>query len=171
MLGGSNYRDALSQAMEEMACDDRVVFLGQGVRDSGTFMSTTLQGVPLEKRIELPVMEETQLGMSIGMAIAGFVPISIYPRWNFLLLAANQLVNHLDKMKSKVIVRVGVGSSKPLDPGPQHTSDFTDAFQLMMPNTYIRRLNNASDVITEYRQALERKGPSVLVETADLYES
>ncbi len=165
-----DYRAALSQAMEEMARNDRVVFLGQGVRDSGTFMSTTLQGVPLEKRIELPVMEETQLGMSIGMALAGLIPVTIYPRWNFLLLAANQLVNHLDKMKSKVIVRVGVGSSKPLDPGPQHTSDFTDAFQLMMPNTYIRRLNNASDVITEYRQAIGRNGPSILVETADLYE-
>ncbi len=167
----SDYQAALSQAMEEMARDSRVVFLGQGVRDPGTFMSTTLQSVPLDKRIELPVAEEMQMGMSIGLALAGFVPISIYPRWNFLLLAANQLVNHLDKMQSKVIVRVGVGSSKPLDPGPQHTSDFTDAFQLMMPNTYIRRLNNASDVITEYRQALGRSGSSILVEIADLYAS
>lgn len=167
----SDYRAALSQTMEEMACDPRVVFLGQGVRDPGTFMSTTLQGVPIEQRIEMPVAEEMQMGMSIGLSLAGFVPISIYPRWNFLLLAANQLVNHLDKMKAHVIVRVGVGSSKPLDPGPQHTSDFTDAFQLMMPNTYIGRLNNASDVITEYRQALGRKGPSILVEIADLYES
>jgi pyruvate/2-oxoglutarate/acetoin dehydrogenase E1 component len=155
--------------MEEMACDPRVVFLGQGVRDPGTFMSTTLQDVPLDKRIEMPVMEETQLGMSIGMTLAGMVPVSIFPRWNFLLLAANQLVNHLDKMQVRVIVRVGIGSSKPLDPGVQHTSDFTEAFRLMMPNTYIRRLNNASDVITEYRQALERKGPSILVEIADLY--
>lgn len=165
----SDYSTALSQAMEEMAADPRVVFLGQGVRDPGTFMSTTLQGVSLDQRIELPVMEETQLGMSIGMALTGLVPVSIFPRWNFLLLAANQLVNHLDKMQLKVIVRVGVGSSKPLDPGPQHTSDFTDAFQLMMPNTYIRRLNNASDAITEYRQALERNGPSILVEIAGLY--
>lgn len=167
----SDYRAALSQAMEEMACDSRVVFLGQGVRDPGTFMSTTLQGVPLNQRIEMPVAEEMQMGMSIGLALAGFVPVSIYPRWNFLLLAANQLVNHLDKMQPRVIVRVGVGSSTPLDPGPQHTSDFTDAFKLMMPNTYVRRLNNASDAIAEYRQALERNGPSILVEIADLYES
>lgn len=166
-----SYRAALSQAMEEMACDPRVVFLGQGVRDPGTFMSTTLQGVPLDQRIELPVMEETQLGMSIGMALTGAIPVSIFPRWNFLLLATNQLVNHLDKMQAHVIVRVGVGSSKPLDPGPQHTSDFTDSFQLMMPNTYIRRLYNASDAIAEYRQALKRDGPTILVEIADLYAS
>ena len=167
----SDYRSALSQVMEELAVDTRVIFLGQGVRDPGTFMSTTLQGVSLDKRLEMPVAEEMQMGMSIGLALAGFIPISIYPRWNFLLLAANQLVNHLDKMQPKVIIRVGVGSSKPLDPGPQHTSDFTEAFQLMMPNTYIRRLNNASDAVAEYRQALERDGPSILVEIADLYES
>ena len=157
--------------MAELSHDPRVVFLGQGVRDPGTFMSTTLNLVPIDKRIEMPVAEEMQLGMSIGMALTGAVPVSIFPRWNFLILAANQLVNHLDKMQPKVIVRVGIGSSKPLDPGPQHTSDFTEAFRLMMPNTYFARLENASDVITEYRQALKRHGPSILIETADLYAS
>ena len=165
----SDYKGALSQAMEALARDPRVVFLGQGVLAEGTFMSTTLQGVPESKRIELPVMEETQLGMSIGMALTGLVPVSIFPRWNFLILAANQLVNHLDKMGLPVIVRVGVGSSQPLDPGPQHTSDFTEAFRLMMPNTYFARLEHATDVVAEYRQALERRGPSVLVEIADRY--
>ena len=39
-----------------------------------------------------------QMGITIGMLMSGYVPISIYPRWNFLLLAINQLVNHLDKL-------------------------------------------------------------------------
>lgn len=164
-----NYRAALSQAMEELARDPRVVFLGQGVRDPGTFMSTTLTGVPESQRIELPVMEEAQLGMSIGMALSGLIPISLFPRWNFLILASNQLVNHLDKMQPHVIVRVGVGSTKPLDPGPQHRGDFTEAFRLMMPNTHIGRLDHAADVATAYRAALRREGPTILVEIADLY--
>lgn len=157
--------------MSELALDTRVVFLGQGVRDPGTFMSTTLTHLPMRKRIEMPVAEEMQMGMSIGLALVGFIPISIYPRWNFLLLAANQLTNHLDKMRPHVIVRVGVGSSKPLDPGPQHTSDFTESFRLMMPNTHIERLECATDVETAYRSALQRSGPSILVEAADLYAS
>ena len=156
--------------MTELASDTRVVFLGQGVRDSGTFVSTTLAHLPIEKRVEMPVTEEMQLGVSIGMAFVGFVPVSLYPRWNFLLLAANQLVNHLDKMQPHVIVRVGVGSTKPLDPGPQHTSDFTEAFRLMMPNTHIERLDHAADILAAYRAALRRDGPSILVEIADLYE-
>lgn len=156
--------------MTELANDQRVLFLGQGVRCPGTFMSTTLTAVSMEQRIELPVAEEMQMGMSIGLALAGFIPISIYPRWNFLILAANQLVNHLDKMQPHVIVRVGIGSTKPLDPGPQHRGDFTEAFRLMMPNTHIERLEHATDVATAYRAALQRPGPSILVEIADLYK-
>lgn len=166
-----SYKGALAAAMEELAQDPRVVFIGQGVRDPGTFMSTTLMGVPLEQRIEFPVAEEMQLGASIGMALDGLIPVSIFPRWNFLVLAANQLVNHLDKMRQHIIVRVGVGSTKPLDPGPQHKGDFTDAFRLMMPNTHIERLDHGEQIIPAYRAALERDGPSVLVEIADHYSA
>ncbi len=166
-----SYRSALAAAMEELAKDSRVVFIGQGVADPGTFMSMTLTDIPIEQRIEFPVAEEMQLGASIGMALDGLVPVSIFPRWNFLVLAANQLVNHLDKMQPHVIVRVGVGSTKPLDPGPQHKGDFTDAFRLMMPNTHIERLDHAEQIIPAYRMALDRDGPSILVEIADYYST
>ena len=165
------YVEALRMAMIDIATDGRTIFLGQAVRENGTFMSTTLEDVPLEKRIELPVAEELQLGMSIGMALAGMIPVSVYPRWQFFLLAANQAVNHLDKMKPHVIVRVGVGSTTPLDPGPQHKGDLTEAFRLLMPNTTIVRLENAESIVPEYRAALNRNGPTILVEIADLYAS
>jgi pyruvate/2-oxoglutarate/acetoin dehydrogenase E1 component len=166
-----SYRQALSFSMEELGSDERVVFLGQSVAAEGTFMSSTLAGVPLEKRLEFPVAEELQLGVSIGMALAGMIPVSVFPRWNFLILAANQLVNHLDKLQPHVIVRVGVGSVTPLHPGPQHVGDFTEAFRLMMPNTPIIRVENAESIVLEYRAALKRKGPTVIVEFADLYAS
>jgi pyruvate/2-oxoglutarate/acetoin dehydrogenase E1 component len=34
-------------------------------------MSTTIGDVPKDKLIELPVMEESQMGMRLGMAMAG----------------------------------------------------------------------------------------------------
>ena len=166
-----NYKGSLSLAMEFLATDPRVLFFGQAVRFAGTYMHQTLQDVPLEKRIELPVAEELQLGMSIGMALAGYVPVSIFPRWQFFLLATNQAVNHLDKMKPHVIVRVGVGSTTPLDPGPQHKGDLTEAFRLLMPNTTIVRLESADRIVPEYRDALKRNGPTVLVEIADMYQT
>ena len=166
-----SYKDALSAAMEELADDPRTMFLGQGVACKGTFMSTTLQGVPLEKRLELPVAEEMQLGMSIGIALSGYIPISIFPRYNFLLLAMNQLVNHLEVMQAHVIVRVGVGSTEPLNPGLQHTGDMTKSFRLLMSDTTIVRLDSVESIIPEYRKALNCGGPTILVEIADLYES
>ena len=157
--------------MEALAADPRVVFVGQGVRFPGTFMSTTLANVPMEKRIEMPVAEEMQLGICIGMALTGLIPVSIYPRWNFLLLAANQLVNHLDKMKAHVIVRVGVGSEKPLHPGDQHVGDFGDDFRSMCPNTRFARFLSPNFIVPTYMEALKGNGPTVLTEIADLYSA
>ena len=99
--------------MEFLDKSKKTLFIGQAVEVPGTAMSNTLKNVKKNKRIELPVAEEMQMGITIGMLMSGYVPISIYPRWNFLLLAINQLVNHLDKLsimtdnkyKSKAILR------------------------------------------------------------------
>jgi len=117
--------------------------------------------------------------MANGMALAGFIPVSIFPRWNFMLLAVNQIVNHLDKMGElsrlnpapKVIIRTGIGSEYPLHPGSQHTGDFTEAFRLMCPNINIVRLDNAEMIIPEYDKALKRDDgvSTILIEWGDKY--
>jgi len=84
------YFDELKRSMEYLANDDRTVFLGQAVAVPGTGMSNTLKDVSKDKLIELPVAEEMQMGMSLGMALHGRIPISIYPRWNFLLCAISK---------------------------------------------------------------------------------
>ena len=163
------YSSELSKAMAMLAGDPRIIFIGQGVAAPGTFMSTTLEDVPEGKRLELPVAEEMQMGMAIGLALAGFVPVSIYPRWNFLLSAASQLVNHVDKMCPHVIVRVGIGSTAPLHPGPQHVGDYTEAFQSMLDAVRVERLEHAGQIVPAYMEALERRGPTLMVEYADKY--
>jgi pyruvate/2-oxoglutarate/acetoin dehydrogenase E1 component len=151
--------------------------MGQAVARPGTAMSDTLRGVSRSKLLELPVFEDTQMGMAIGMAIGGWFPITIYPRWNFLLCATNQLVNHLDKLarysgggyRPRVIVRVGIGASEPLDPGPQHLGDFTDAFRMLLKSTRVVRLEEPSEIVGEYESAMKREGSTVLVEDVRRY--
>ena len=100
-------------------------------------LNLTLLKTFLLKKLELPVFEDAQMGMSIGLALNGYVPITCYPRFDFLILAMNQLVNHLDKirkmsrneMKPKVIIRTSIGSKIPLDGGPQHTQNYTKVFK------------------------------------------
>jgi len=173
------YFSELKRSMEYLAQDARVVFLGQAVVDKGTGMTNTLQDVPLSQRIELPVAEDMQMGLSIGMALASKIPVSIYPRWNFLLLATNQIVNHLDKLKQmsaggyqpKVIIRVGIGSERPLSPQCQHLGDFTDAFRLMCENIDIVRLDEPEHIFPAYMRALHRTDgrSTILVEWSDFY--
>lgn len=173
------YFDELSRAMEMLAEDERTVFLGQAVACPGTAMSNTLKKVPEEKLIELPVFEELQMGMSTGMALNGTIPVSIFPRWNFLLLAVNQLVNHLDKMKAisnggyqpKVIIRTGIGSERPLFPQHQHVGDFTEAFRSMCTNIEVIRLEEPEDIVPAYTKALQRDDgmSTIVVEYGDYY--
>jgi pyruvate/2-oxoglutarate/acetoin dehydrogenase E1 component len=174
------YFEELCRSMEYLSQDPRTVFIGQAVAVTGTAMTTTLVNVPDEKKIELPVAEEMQMGLSIGMALAGWVPVTFYPRWNFLLLATNQLVNHLDKVKHmskggfqpNVIIRTGIGSIRPLNPQCQHLGDFTEAFRLMLTNIEIIRLDEPEDIFPAYKKALERTDGkcTILVEWGDAYQ-
>ena len=172
----SRYQEAVCEAMQMLSSYKGVIFLGQAVGYPGTAMFNTLKNVPMESRIELPVAEEMQMGMSIGLALSGHIPVTIYPRYNFLLLAANQLVNHLDKMADisgrapKVIIRVGIGSMEPMDPGPQHTGDMTEAFRLLVSMPIIS-LERAEDIVPAYRAAVEADGPTILVEHMDRYNA
>ncbi|MFO8049598.1 MAG: hypothetical protein R6U29_11240, partial [Desulfosudaceae bacterium] len=63
------YQDYLTREMNLLAEDPRVFFLGQQVAD-GDFYGT-LRDIPLDRRIEMPVAEEMQMGISIGLALEG----------------------------------------------------------------------------------------------------
>lgn len=171
--------DELTRSMEYLGKFDNTIFIGQSVEVAGTAMRNTLLNIDNNKLVEMPVDEDFQMGLATGMALTGLIPISIFPRWNFLLLATNQIVNHLDKLKEitqnkntgKVIIRTGIGSVIPLHPGPQHTGDFTEAFRLMCPNLNIVRLDKTSLIFDEYQKAYERTDgvSSLLIEWSDKY--
>jgi len=173
------YFKELKRSMEYLAKKKNSIFLGQAVEVPGTAMYNTLKNVDKKKKIELPVAEEMQMGMTIGMIMKGYIPISIYPRWNFLLLSINQLVNHLDKFnemtnnyyKSKAIIRTSIGSQRPLDPQSQHVGDFTVPIKKMAKNLEIIKLKNTEEIFPSYKKAIDRKDnvSTILIEYGDYY--
>ena len=173
------YFEELKRAMEWLGEKPDTLFMGQAVEYAGTAMTNTLVNVDGTKLIEMPVAEEFQMGMSIGHALAGSVPISIFPRWNFLLLATNQLVNHLDKISQfshgeyspKVIIRTAIGSERPLHPQIQHVGDFSNAFRLLLESVDVVRLDEPGQIFEAYKYAYERKDnkSSIIVEYGDYY--
>lgn len=150
-------------------------FIGQTVVYPGTAMHQTFVNVQADQKIEFPVAEDMQMGASIGMALSGLLPVSIYTRWNFMLLATSQLVNHLDKLplyseyRPKVIIRTSVGSEHPMHPGPQHTGNPSFAFSMMCKTVKFVVLTETEMVMPAYAEALERDGSTVLVELGDMY--
>ena len=164
------YKDELIKSMNYLAEKPNTIFVGQQTAYSGNPMSTTILDVPVEKMIETPVFEEVQMGMSVGLGMTNMCVITFYPRWDFLICAANQLINHLDKFKhmtgydSHVIIRVGKGSDDPLDPGVQHKADYTDEFKSMLSDIEIINFYDKSNIYETYKKAYENKKPIILVE-------
>ncbi len=165
--------------MEYLGKKNDTIFIGQAVEVPGTAMSNTLKSISSKKLLELPVAEEMQMGMTIGLAMNKNVPVSIYPRWNFLLHAMNQLVNHLDKFnimvgnkqKIKTIIRTSIGSKKPLHPQHQHIGDFSTSVQKMCKSIEIIKLENPKQIFPAFKKAYLRKDgkSTILVEYGDYY--
>lgn len=172
------YFDEVKRTMEWAAKQPNVVFMGQAVGVPGTFMYNTLKDTPEETRIELPVSESFQMQMTVGAAFAGLLPISVYPRLNFLMLALGDLSNIVDKMEEiykkkypKVIIRSAVGPDSPVHPGAQHIGDFTEAFQKIFKNIEVVRLDNPEDVFPTYQKALDPANPKsyLIIEVGNYY--
>ena len=119
------------------------------------------------------------MGMSLGLSMDNNVAISIFPRWNFLLLGINQLVNHIDKFKvmngtrivPKMIIRTSIGSQRPLHPQFQHIGDFSEAIQKMCTTIKVIKLEEPNNIFSEYKKAYERNDGinTILVEYGDYY--
>lgn len=169
------YFDELVRAMTYLGEKSDTLFLGQAVEYPGTAMTNTLASISKDKLKEFPVAEEMQLGVSIGLSFAGYFPISIYPRWNFLILATNQLVNHLDKIPlysdytPRMIIRTSVGSERPLHPQHQHVGNFSDAFRAMFKTVNVVELDEPEKIFDEYCKAYEQKFSTIMVEFGDFY--
>jgi len=180
------YKNEIIRSMEWLAEKDDTIFLGQAVNYSGNAMYNTTRTISDEQKIELPVFEDVQMGMSLGMSYEGYVPITSYPRFDFLVCAVNQLVNHVDKIsiisegqyQPRIIIRTSIGSRIPLDAGEQHTQDHTLAFKNLLKRVHVVVLDEWHDVFPAFQHAYERQPVSkydslvtLLIEWGDHYNA
>ena len=173
------YASELKRSMDWLGNQPDTIFLGQAVEYPGTAMTNSLVDIDKSKLLEMPVNEDMQMGVTLGMALNGTTPISIFPRWNFLLLAANQLVNHVDKIKlmsdggykPKIIIRTSIGSQRPIHPQHQHIADYTGGFRAMCDFVDIIRLDEPEQIFEAYQHAYLRTDnrPTLLVEWGDFH--
>ena len=172
-----NYKEEVFKGMELLGQHPKTIFIGQAVAYKGTALTHQVKNFPKEKLLELPVAEEFQAGVALGLALEGYIPVSMYPRMNFIILAMNQIVNHLDKWeamsvgesKPKVIMKAVVGSQYPLDPGHQHKANYTDSFRSACTNIDIVELLYPEQIVPAYKKALQSERSTLIIEHGDLY--
>ena len=171
------YKGEIEKAMKMIAKKKNSIFLGQSVKIPGNLLYNSLIKVSNSKKLELPIFEDTQMGISIGMSLNGFLPVTCYPRFDFFILSLNQTINHLDKLKDIssnefdpfVITRVLVGSKKPMDAGLQHTQNYFREIKSMCKNIKIENLNKKEKIFNSYKNCLKNKKSTIFVEYSEMY--
>lgn len=167
----NKYKKAIIEEINKLAKLDNAIFLGQQV--GVTTFYDLITNVDKNKRIELPVCEELQLGMSIGLALEGFLPISIYQRMDFLPRAMDQLVNHLDILKElsdglfnpKILIITTVGTK---ESGLQHNKDLSKWLKVGLKNIKVFNPKTAWQVKRAFEKAKKYNGSSIIVFYQDL---
>ena len=113
-----------------------IVFIGYNTACAPRIHGT-LNKVPVNKCIETPVAENLMMGLAIGMSLDSMYPIVCFERMDFITVAIDAIVNHLDKLpklsgdqfKLPMIIRCCIGNKDPLDPGIQHTQNLIHLLQ------------------------------------------
>lgn len=171
------YKEKLTEATTRLLREHNFFLIGQGTTDGGHGMSATIDPAYVSQCIELPVFEETQTGIALGMGLSGRNVVSIYPRFDFFISGLSQLINHSDKLKimsggrfnPNIIFRVGVGAKVPLDAGPQHTNNYTGQMREMLTDISVHELIKGSDPETVFDEIIQTGGIHLVIEHYEYY--
>ena len=167
------YFDELKRTMEWLAHQPRTIFVGQTVAGPGHSCIKHCVIFLRKRPLEMPINESFQMQFSLGLALAGHVPISVYPRQNFLLLATSDMVNMVDKVPAnssrnswpcRMLIRVAAGPYEPIHPGHQHIGNYAEGLQKMFTAIEVRELLEPEDVFPAYEEAYARDGITLLIE-------
>ena len=98
------YCQAIAEAMETaLEADGRTRLFGQGVTDkAGTYGTTRGLGERFgaDRVFDVPTAEQIITGLAVGMSLGGLRPMVIHPRNDFMLVAMDQIGNHVAKWKA-----------------------------------------------------------------------
>jgi pyruvate/2-oxoglutarate/acetoin dehydrogenase E1 component len=158
--------------------DDRVHFLGEDILDpyGGAFKLAKGLSRQFPDRIHTtPVSEAGIVGVGVGMALRGLLPIVEIMFGDFITLAADQLINHAaklrwmsnDRVSVPLVVRTPMGGRRGY--GPTH-SQTLERLYLGVPGLRVVAVHSLSDPADTLKRAvLEDSDPVLLVEHKVLY--
>ncbi|HPD30780.1 MAG TPA: thiamine pyrophosphate-dependent enzyme [Phycisphaerae bacterium] len=171
--------DAIRTALDEsMAEDDRIVLMGEDVCDpyGGAFKVTAGLSSKYDDRVRnTPISEAAVVGIGSGLAIAGFKPVVEIMFGDFVMLAADQIINHAAKfaemynaqVRVPIIIRTPMGGYRGY--GPTHSQSL-EKHLLGVPGTRVLAVHTRYCPGTLYRRLLQTiDRPTLVIENKLLY--
>lgn len=167
------YVDAIAEACaQEMERDERVFVFGLDVDDHKSIQGSTaglVEKFGPERCFGTPLSEDAMTGMAIGAAMAGYRPVHVHIRMDFMLLAMNQLINMAAKshyvysgqVKVPLVVRTMVGRS--WGQGAQHSQALHSMF-MHVPGLKVVAPSNAHDAKGLMISAIRDDNPVIFME-------
>jgi pyruvate dehydrogenase E1 component beta subunit len=174
------YRDALNLALkEEMRHDPSVFVLGEDVGlYEGSFKVTRglLAEFGEERVRDTPISENTIIGVAVGAAMAGLRPVAELMTVNFALLAMDQIINHMAKIRYMfggqatipMTIRMPGGGGSQL--GAQHSQSLETYF-MHCPGMHVLYPATPADARGLLKSAIRSSNPVVFLEHELLYNS
>jgi len=179
-MSDMTYRDALNLALkEEMRRDPSMVVWGEDVAlYEGSFKVTRglLAEFGEERVRDTPISENTIVGVSIGAAMGGLRPVAELMTVNFALLAMDQIVNHMAKIRSMfggqthlpMVIRAPGGGGSQL--GAQHSQSLETYF-MHCPGIYVAVPATPADARGLLKSSIRDNNPVMFLEHELLYNS
>lgn len=174
------YRDALNLALkEEMRRDPSVITFGEDVAlYEGSFKVTRgLLAEFGEDRVrDCPISENTIAGVAVGAAMGGVRPVAELMTINFALLAMDQIVNHMAKMRYMfggqtvlpMVIRMPSGGGSQL--AAQHSQSLETYF-MHCPGFRVAYPATPADAKGLLKTAIRDDNPVVFIEGETLYNT
>jgi pyruvate dehydrogenase E1 component beta subunit len=162
---------------DAMAADDRVLVFGEDVAKLGGVFRVTeglAETFGSQRCFDTPLAESAIVGIAIGLAIRGFVPVPEIQFDGFAAPAFDQVVSHLAKYRMRtrgdvdmpVTIRIpsfgGIGAV-------EHHSESTESYWLHTAGLKVVVPSTPSDAYWLLRQSIASRDPVVYLEPKRRY--
>jgi pyruvate dehydrogenase E1 component beta subunit len=172
------YRDAVARGIaQELAHDERVVFLGEDVGAAGGVFKATpglLERFGPRRVVDTPISEQAIIGAAMGAAMTGLRPIAEIMFSDFFAVCWDLIANEIAKTRYMtngqvslpLVIRTGNGGG--LRFGAQH-SQSVENWAMAIPGLKVVAPSTPADVVGLLAAAVRDPDPVIFCEHKGLY--
>jgi pyruvate/2-oxoglutarate/acetoin dehydrogenase E1 component len=157
------YGEAIREALyKELESDKSVVLFGEDIRYNLYGYTEGLYKAFPDRVIDIPLMENTIIGMAIGASLRGLRPIVDLTVANFLYTAMDQIVNMASKLRTmnNYDVSITIMCAEMDGMGEQHSDHPHELFR-MIPGLKIATPETPQEAYSMLRNAIQDKDPVI----------